>query len=119
MVCSQRRTQIRCADSEIRIRRSLEGPIFIMVSSSWSGRAMLPQPRTRPSWMSGHRPKEFGHVCFAGLQITVEIAAFSQSNRMWSRDSGDSLHLAQCTLWAYCGMSFQKLPIRKAPCMAL
>ena len=118
MVRSQRRTQIRCADSDISIRRRRDGPLLIMFSSSWCRRAMLPQPRIRPSWMSGHRPNEFGHVCFASLQM-VEIAMFSQSIRMCSRDSGDLLQLAQCALLARWGISFQNLPIRNAPWSAL
>ena len=73
---------------------------------------MLPQPRTKPSWMSGHWPKEVGHVCSASFQM-VAIVTFSQSNKICSRDSGDSLHLAQLALWAYCGMSSQNFPIRK------
>ena len=58
----------------------------------WCGRAMLLQPRIRPSWIC-HGPKEFGHVCSASLQM-VDIAVLSQSIKMCLRDSGDSLQLA-------------------------
>ena len=99
MVRSQRRTQMRCADSEISIRRSLDGPDLVESSSSWWGRAMLPQPKIRPNWMSGHGPKVVGHVCFASDQM-VEIATLSQSIRMCSSDSGEVLQLAQRALSA-------------------
>jgi len=118
IVCSQRRTQMRCTDSDIRMRRSLvDGPHLITLSSFWSGRAMLPHPRISPRCMAGHGPKDVGHVCHARFQI-VEIMMLSQSISMCS-DSGASLQLEQCALWAYWGMSFQKSPIRNAPCRAL
>ena len=75
---------MRCADSEISMRRSLNGPVLIELSSSWWGRAMLPQPK---------------NVCFASDQM-VEIATLSQTIRMCSSDSGEVLQLAQRALSA-------------------
>ena len=79
---SQRSTQMRCADSEINVLRSLDGPLYVSGSSPSRGRAMLPQLRMSPSWMSGHGPKEEGHVCFAADQTVVTA-------------SGEELQLAQ------------------------
>ena len=118
MDLSQRRTHIRCTDSDIRMWRSLDGPVLIMFLGCGSIALPLQDDEIRPRRISGHGPKAVGHVCRASVQM-VEIATFSQSIRMCSRDSGDSLQLAQCALWEYWGMSFQKSPIRKAPCRAL
>ena len=79
---------------------------------------MLPQPKIRLSWTSGHGPKEDGHVCRA-MDQTVVTASLSQSIRMWSRDSGEALQLAQWDLWACCGMLSQNWPIWRAPFIAL
>ena len=110
----QRSTQMRCADSDISILRSLDGPTCDSDSSFSRGRVMLPQPRTSPKWMSVHGPKEDGHVCFATDQ-TVVTASLSQSIKICSRDSGEELQLAQRALCANCGMSSQNWPIQKAP----
>ena len=118
MVCSHLSTQMRCADSDSSIWRSLDEPLLVESSLVWWGRAMLPQPRIRPIWMSSHGPKELGHVCLASVQIVV-IATLSQSIRICSRDSGEVLQLAHHALLAYWGMSSQNLPILKALCMAL
>ena len=39
---------MRCVDSDISILRSLDGPVLVLLSSSWFGRAILPQPRIKP-----------------------------------------------------------------------
>ena len=118
MVCSHLSTQMRCADSDSSIQRSLDEPLLVESSSVWWGRVMLPQPRIRPIWMTSHGPKELGHVCLVSVQIVV-IATLSQSIRICSRDSGEVLQLAHRALSVYWGMSSQNLLILKAPCMAL
>ena len=59
-----------------------------------------------------------GHVCRA-MDQTVVTASLSQSIRMWSRDSGAVLQLAQWALWACCGILSQNWPIWRAPLIAL
>ena len=114
---SHLRTQIRCIDSDSRICRSLDKPLFGERSPT-GGRVRLPQLRSTPRFSVGHGTDVSGQKCFARVQI-LSVIRWLHSRRMCSRDSREWSQLEQ---WACCskvGMLVQKLPMQRALLMAL
>jgi hypothetical protein len=122
----QRSTQIRCADSDIMICRSLFFPLLFVLPSFWLqlllsllflGMVRLPQPRIVPRLISGHSSGEWGHLALARGHMVLTGSAV-QPIRICSMDSVVR-HLEHWPLVLYPGMFVQKLPIMYALCMAL
>lgn len=92
MTLSHHRTQMRCADSDIRICRKQVWPLSVCWLSHWAGSRMEPHPSTVPRWISGHSLRDVGQVNFARCQI-ISDGPLGQSSIICSMDSVIPLQL--------------------------
>ena len=99
MARSQRRTQIRCAASDMSIRRRREAPREVGFGRCWVVVDREPHPRMVPIVMCGQCGDSVGQLSVASCQIAGR-SGLQHSSRMCSRVSVLSWqreHRARCS----------------------